>query len=78
MKLSDALPLLLQGQYAKIKGWGWNEYSAQYGKDANGEFFWTAGGTCGGPLEGKYKEYALSDSHDYEIFDKMYGEPING
>ncbi len=47
----DACKKCPPGYMFKAFGNGWSEYTIQYGRDANGELYWTAGGTAGGPLD---------------------------
>lgn len=56
------------GYYFKASGWGWSEYSVQYGRNYKGELYWTAGHTAGGPLTKDMEEAALKLKGDYGIY----------
>ncbi|UCR75323.1 hypothetical protein vBAfQDWS535_33 [Alcaligenes phage vB_Af_QDWS535] len=67
----EAMSLVKYGQRVKHKRATKNEYCVQYGRDLNGEPFWTAGGTVGGPLTpNRYPRNP--DEKEFEI----YGNPI--
>ena len=55
MTFEEAEALCKPGEYFKPLGSSWNEYFLQYGKYENGESFWTAGNTAGGPLTDKLR-----------------------
>lgn len=68
MKFDQAMARCLPGQYVKQSSAGWNEYSIQYGRDATGKPFWSAGGTCGGTLT--EDRWPNDTTDDWEIYER--------
>ena len=60
------------GQYFKPIHGGWSENYVQYGRDSDGNLFWTAGCTAGGPLDLNQNHPRHVLAADYAIYDSFH------
>jgi len=65
LTFDEACRLVKPGYYFKHMHNSWSEYVIQYGRGFNGDLFWTAGHTAGGPLTKRRLETNNSGFHIY-------------
>lgn len=73
MNFETACALCPPGYWFKDKNASWSEYSIQYGRRKDGELYWTAGCTAGGPLTEQIETYPNTN---YEIFNGYRGAAV--
>lgn len=62
------------GEYFKSSKDAWNEYGIQFGKDPEGNVFWTAGYTAGGKLTPQLRR-RLVGNDDYQVYTYFGNNP---
>lgn len=72
LTFQEACRLVKPGYYFKHLRSGWTEYFTQYGRNLEGELFWTAGNTVGGPLRKKRLDTDNSGFFIYAYFRDPY------